>query len=579
MNQNDTYSHPAFDRKFFGASEDFTTIGTGELGGKARGLAMSKQIIAAANHDHARMIVNIPRLTVITTTYFDTFMQQNDLYDAAYSDTLSDHIIAHKFQQADLPVMMLGDLRSLIEQVHSPLAIRSSSLLEDAMYEPFAGIYETKMIPNNQPSPDTRFLKLTEAIKFVYASTFFKRAKAYLKATRHSIGDEKMAVIIQEVVGMSHGKTFYPNISGVARSYNFYPIGKARAQDGVVNLALGLGKTIVDDGTSWLYSPPYPDIPPPYGSPRDLLKQTQLHFWAVNMGRIFGYDPLKETEYLLHAHIMDAEPDGTLEWLVSTYDLQSDRITPGIVGKGPKIVTFAPILTLHRLALNEVIISLFTACKKALGHEVEIEFAVTFDPKRSIPPRFGLLQVRPIVVSHDNVEIAEAEFVDQRCIVASDCVLGNGTNSTIQDIIYVKPQTFDAKNTRRIAEEIAMMNDTMVAEVRPYLLIGFGRWGSSDPWLGIPVNWSHINGVQAIVEATLPQMNPDLSQGSHFFHNMTSFQVVYFSVKHAAQYQIDWEWLDAQAEAQETPYVRHVRLMSPLCIKVDGKTGRGVVLR
>ncbi len=579
MNRKEIHPHAAFDRKFFDASEDFTLIGTGEIGGKASGLALSRQCIAASEYDRERMIVNIPRLTVITTMYFDAFMRHNHLYDVAYSESLSDHHIAYKFQQAELPVMMLGDLRSLIEHVHRPLAIRSSSLLEDAMYAPFAGIYATKMIPNNQPSPDARFLKLIEAIKFVYASTFFKQAKDYAKATSHSIRDEKMAVIIQEVVGMRRGNTFYPNISGVARSYNFYPTGKARARDGVVNLAMGLGRTIVDGGTSWLYSPAYPHVPPPYGTPADLLRNTQLQFWSIDMSGLSGYDPLKETEYLRQAHIMDAEPDGALNWLVSTYDPQSDRLMPGSFGKGPKVLTFAPILDLQRLPLNDVITALLASCQTTLGYDVEIEFAVTFDPTRSTPPRFGLLQVRPIVVSGEQVEVSEADLLNPQCVGASDCVLGNGTDSTIRDILYVKPQSFEARDTRRIAGEIAELNRDMVEEACPYVLIGFGRWGSSDPWLGIPVTWSDINGVRAIVEATLPRMNPDLSQGTHFFHNITNFQVFYFSITHSAPYQIDWEWLDAQPAVRETPYVRHVCLPSPLQIKVDGTTGRGVMLR
>ncbi len=580
MQQNRPPRHySVFDRHFFDSTEDFTVIGSGKPGGKASGLALAKEILSSLPQNTGDILVNIPRLTVITTEYFDEFMAQNNLYELAYSDDVPDYLIAHKFQHADLPVMILGDLRSIVEEVHTPLAIRSSSLLEDAIYEPFAGIYETKMIPNNQPSADTRFRKLAEAIKFVYASTFFKQAKNYLKATKHSLEEEKMAVIIQEVVGTKRDTRFYPTISGVARSYNFYPTGRATPEDGVVNLALGLGKTIVDGGICWFYSPVYPNLCPPHGSARDLLKQTQLHFWAVNMGKPPEYDPTKETEYLVHGDLADAERDGTLEWIASTYNAASDRIDPGIFRKGPRVLSFAPILDLERIPLNRLITSLLTACKKALDNEIEIEFALTLDPKKRVPPRFGFLQVRPMVVSHEVVEVSDAEFTGDEVVLASENVLGNGSVETICDVVYVKPESFDSKDTQRIAEELAVINEKLVKQGRQYVLIGFGRWGSSDPWLGIPVNWSQINGAKVIVEATLPQMNPDLSQGSHFFHNITSFQVFYLSAKHSGRYAIDWTWLNQQDSLEETERVRHVTLPSPLHIKLDGRQGKGVIRR
>ena len=569
-----------FNRRFFNSTTDFTVIGSGELGGKAGGLAFIKDIITKRpSFEQDGLFVSIPTLTVITTTYFDEFMEQNRLYDLAYSDDMPDYILAHKFQHTDLPVMMLGDLRSLIEQVHTPLAIRSSSLLEDAMYEPFAGIYATKMIPNNQASPDTRFHKLVEAIKFVYASTFFKKAKDYLKATNHSIQEEKMAVIIQEVVGLRHGDKFYPNISGVARSHNFYPAGRAKPEDGVVNLALGLGKTIVDGEYCWMYSPAYPKVFPPHGTANELLKHTQLRFWAVNMGNAPEYDPTKETEYLVHPHIIDAEKDGTLDWIASTYDDRSDKITLGISGKGPRVLTFAPILALQRFPLNEFVKALLSLCKEAVGSDVEIEFALTFDTKREIPVRMGFLQVRPMVVSHESVSITEGEFSTEQVLAMSDNVLGNGSISTMTDIVYVKPETFDAKYTLQIAGEIAVINTRLRQEGKHYLLIGFGRWGSADHWLGIPISWGQISHANVIVEATLPNMNPELSQGSHFFHNISSFQVLYFSIRYSGMSPIDWGWLQQQDSLTETNFVRYVRLPSPLYIKVDGKTGKGVILK
>ncbi len=568
-----------FKRKFFDSEEVLTRIGRGSLGGKALGLAFIKDIIASKlNHDdYPDISVNIPTLTVIATDHFDTFIQQNDLYEIAHSD-MPDDRIAHAFQKAQLPVELLGDLRMLISKVHSPLAIRSSSLLEDAIYEPFAGVYVTKMIPNNQPDIDTRFQKLVEAIKYVYSSVFFKDAKSYIGATKQSIANEKMAVIIQEVVGSRHWDRFYPHIAGVARSYNFYPSGHAKPEDGVVDLALGLGKTIVDGGVAWSYSPAFPKAVPPYNTIGDLLKDTQTKFWAINMGRPPEYDPIRETEYMVESNLKDAEFDGTLNYLASTYVPERDRISPGIGAKGPRLLNFASILSHNQIPLNNLIKTLLKLCEEAVGTAVETEFAITLDNNKGLPARFGFLQVRPMVVSDAKIDVAAAELGADNVLVASEKVLGNGIVDSILDVVYVKPDSFTAKNNPRIAMELEGINRHLVNSGDPYLLIGFGRWGSSDPWLGINVNWGQISGAKVIVEATLPDMNVDLSQGSHFFHNITSFQICYFSVHHSGKYKIRWAWLDSQKTVTETNYVRHVRLAAPLMIRVDGRNGRGVIL-
>jgi len=572
---------PEFGRRFFDAEKRLTTIGAGSLGGKAQGLAFIHEALAVQfNHTRFPYIeVNIPTFTVIRTNVFDAFMERDDLIDIANSNEPDDRI-AHVFQKADLPVELLGDLRALVQQVRQPLAVRSSSLLEDALREPFAGIYETKMTPNNQPDPDVRFRKLTEAIKFIYGSTFFKAAKDYRKATGHSAGDEKMAVIIQEVVGHRHGERFYPEISGVARSYNFYPLRPAKPEEGVVSLALGLGKTIVDGGVCWTYSPAQQRAVPPFGSVSDWLKGTQTDFWAVNMGKPPAFDPIRETEYLIKLNLSDAEYDGTLRHLASTYDPRSDRIVMGTGAAGPRVLTFAPLLVLNDIPLNDVIRDLLKLCEDALKAPVEIEFAVTFPRGGSVsdnPARFGLLQVRPMVVSHEVVEIADDEMDGEDVLLASEAVLGNGIINSICDVVYVKPETFEAKNTPLIAAEFETINCNLMEAGRSYLLIGFGRWGSSDPWLGIPVNWGQVSGARVIVEATQPNMDKEISQGSHFFHNLVSFQVSYFAVRHSGNFRIDWAWLDDQPTAAESSFVRHVNLTRPLLVKVDGRSGRGVV--
>ncbi len=569
-----------FDRDFFGSQHVITGIGSGSVGGKASGLAFISDTLAAAADrvSPPGVTVSIPRLAVIATDFFDRFMEENGLYDLAFSDMPDAHI-AHSFQRAKLPADLVGDLRALIASVHIPLAVRSSSRLEDAMYEPFAGVYATKMIPNNQHDIDTRFTKLVEAIKYVYASTFFKGARDYIAVTGKDASEEKMAVIIQEVVGQRFGDRYYPHLSGVARSYNFYPVGRAKPEQGVVDLALGLGKTIVDGGLVWSYSPALPRIGPPVASASELLKLSQTGYWAVNMGKPPAYDPIRETEYMVHCNLADAEKDGTLKYLASTYRAQDDRMVPGTGPDGPRVLTFAPILSEREIPLNDLVKSLLGICEEALDSEVEIEFAMTLNPEDGLPARFGFLQVRPMVVSHARVEIDEDEMAGEKVLTASDRVLGNGEQSSITDIVFVRPDLFEAKHTRTIAGELDAINRRLVDEGRHYLLVGFGRWGSSDPWLGIPVQWSQISGAGVIVEATLPEMDVDLSQGSHFFHNISSFQICYFMVKHSGIFRIDWDWLKGQPEVAGTHFVSHVRLPQPLTVKVDGRNGRGVILK
>jgi hypothetical protein len=562
-----------FKRNFFDVERRLTAIGTGSIGGKASGLVFINEILSehidASKFPHFE--ISVPSLTVIRTDVFDAFLERNNLRNLAVSDA-PDDVIALAFQKAHLPAEILGDLLAIIEKVHTPLAVRSSSLLEDALYQPFAGVYTTKMIPNNQLNPDARFHKLMEAIKLVYASTFSRSAKDYLKIIGRSFSEEKMAVIIQEIVGKRHGDRFYPEISGVARSYNFYSMGRANPEDGVVDLALGLGKTIVDGGKCWTYSPAYPNISPPYASARMMMDQTQTEFWCVNMGKPPDYDPIKETEYLLHSTLRDAEEDGTLQHIASVYDPQSDRVSMSLHIAGPRVINFPGVLVLKEVPLNDVLKSLLGISEKAMESPVEIEFAVSFDPYR-----VGFLQVRPMVVSHEKVEITESELEDKHTLIASKKVLGNGIINTIKDIVFVKPQRFEALHTPRIALDLERINRKLVEVGRQYLLIGFGRWGSSDSWLGIPVNWGQVCGAKIIVEATRPNMDVELSQGSHFFHNLTSFEVSYFSVPHSGKYLIDWDWLELQQCEEETEFVCHVNLQKPLMIKVDGRNSRGII--
>lgn len=570
--------YPSFDRNFLDSAEDFTVIGDGEIGGKALGLATAKRIVQNACPDGSLsgVQISIPRLAVLGTGVFEQFMERNNLYEVALAD-VPDERIAHAFVKAEIPPVFVGDLRALIAQIQTPLAVRSSSLLEDALQHPFAGVYATKMIPNNQAAIAERFKKLTEAIKFVWASTFFRDAKSYMRTIDHLIEEERMAVIIQEVVGERFDERFYPIVSGVIRTHNYYPSGPAKSEDGVVNLALGLGKTIVDGGVTWTYSPRFPNHRPPFGSARDLLKSTQTQFWAVSMEPA-SYDPVNEAEYLVQAGLDVAEWDDVLRFTASTYDAASDRLTIGTGVPGPRALTFSRILELSDVPLNKVVKQLSSHCKDALQSDVEIEFALTLDRREGLPARFGFLQVRPMMVERDLVRADIDDLRSDRAVVASETVLGNGHNSSILDVVYVKPTAFEAQYTPQIAEEVETVNRELVSDNRPYVLIGFGRWGSSDPWLGIPATWPQISGARVIVEATLPEMDVDASQGSHFFHNMISFHVQYFTVRHNGAYAIAWDWLDQQPASSETEFLRHVRLLAPLEIRVDGRHGRGVIL-
>ncbi len=562
-----------FDRFDTNPDQVFKLIGSGEIGGKALGLALLDTIIGPGQEPAAQfgIPVGIPQLTVICTDVFDEFMHQNNLLDIALSES-SDGRIAHAFQLADLPFRVLGDLQTLIGETTTPLAIRSSSLLEDAVHQPFAGIYATKMIPNHQFEPAERFQKLSEAIKFVYASTYFHSAISYRNATGQEHTEEKMAVIIQDVVGKSHGLRFYPEISGVARSYNFYPIGRAEPEDGVVNLALGLGKTIVDGGVSWVYSPAYPKVGPPFGSTKELLNGTQKQFWAINMGTPLVYDPVRETEYLVKEDLATAEQDGTLRKLCSTYDAQSDRMRMGLANPGPRVLDFAPLLSLREIAFNDTIKEVLATCERETNCPVEIEFACTLNPLY-----LGLVQVRPMVVSSEAVEISEEEFTDSKTVIASEKVLGNGIQDQISDIVYLIPEKFDIRKTKQMAAELSEINQKLIQEDRPYLLIVFGRLGSSDPWLGIPVNWGEISGTKVIVETYQDDFSADMSQGSHFFHNMTNLQVSYFSVPKSGRHRIKWDWLRNQAKIEETQFFQHVQADKPMIIKIDGRAGVGLI--
>ncbi len=570
-------SVPRFERRFFDEGRRLSRIGDGALGGKARGLVTAARIVAErrAEIESPGLGLDVPALAVVASDVFDAFLDRNRLRPLLAEEP-SPAVVAQAFRSASLPAEWLGDLGALAHDARVPLACRSSSALEDALGRPFAGVYGTKMIPGNQGDGDARFRALDDALKFTYASAFSPAARAYQRATGALPEPERMAVVVQEVVGASHGKRFYPDISGVARSYSFYPVGPALPEEGVVDLAVGLGKTIVDGGSCWTFSPAHPRIGPPVGSARERVRTTQSRLWAVNLAPPARYDPMRETEYLTELGLAEAEEDGTLRYAASTYDADADRLNPGLSRPGPRVLDFAPILLWEELPLVAALRKILAACEQELSLPVEIEFALAL-PVRG-KARLGLLQVRPLVVSHTAVTIEESETTGELALVVSDAALGNGRHE-VRDVVYVEPGSFEARLTPTIAGEIEALDRALREQGRPYLLIGFGRWGSSDPWLGIPVRWDQIGGARAIVEATLPQMNPEPSQGSHFFHNLSSFGVLYFTVPHDRGRGVDWAWLERQEEAARSEHVRHVRCRTPLVAKADGRRRLGVVVR
>jgi hypothetical protein len=572
--QKDPTEINPFDRNFLNPSAPFMTIGSGKIGGKASGLSAirPKLFEAFESGEYQGIQIDIPSLVVMRTGVFDRFIEENDLLSVV-EDDLSDERIAHAFLNAELPFEVLGDLRAIADQVLTPLAVRSSSLLEDARHEPFAGVYATKMIPNNRSDPDDRFRQMAKAIKFVYASTFTLSAKNYRKATGHAENEEKMAVIIQELVGKRHHTRFYPELSGVARSVNYYPMGGLKPEEGVVSLALGLGKAIVDGQNCWFYAPTRPNAGPPFGSVEDMLNSTQINFWSVNMGEVTRFDPGSETEFLLLGDLKTAENDGVLRYLSSTYSPLSNRLNAGLGFDGPRVLTFAPILVLKEIPLNELISRLLEICEEALNTPVEIEFAMTFNPHR-----FRFLQVRTMESMHTASELSEEDLSSKQIIVESDQAFGQGSLNNIHDVVYSKPENFDLKHTSRMVPELEYLNKKLLEEGRPYLLVVLGRLGTTDPWLGIPIDWGRISGAQAVVEATSPNVRVELSQGSHYFHNVISLGVKYFNLPLNSERPVDWAWLKKQETVEETEYFRHVYTPNPLLIHVNGRTSRGSIL-
>ncbi len=567
-----------FQRDRFDRYSNFARIGEGSLGGKGRGLAFIDNMIKrhAEFEDLENAHVQIPKTVVLCTDLFDEFMDTNNLYQVALSNLPDEEILRH-FQRAKLPDSLIEDFFAFFEVVKSPIAIRSSSLLEDSHYQPFAGIYSTYMIPYLDDKYEMLRM-LGDAIKGVYASVFYRDSKAYMQATSNVIDQEKMAVIVQEVVGTCYGDRFYPNISGVSRSLNYYPIGEEKAEEGTVSLALGLGKYIVDGGLTLRFCPYHPNQVLQTSEMEIALRETQTRFYALdmkNMGNNFSID---DGFNLLKLSVKDAEEDGSLNYIASTYDPYDMVIHDGIYPGGRKLITFANILQHDAFPLAQILRLVQKYGQEDMRRPVEIEFAVKLNSDKS--GTFYLLQIRPIVDSKQMLDEDLTLVKDEETLLRSYNSLGHGVINDLHDVVYVKTTDYSAGNNQLIAYEIEKINRRFLEEGKNYILIGPGRWGSSDTWLGIPVKWPHISAARVIVEAGLTNYRVDPSQGTHFFQNLTSFGVGYFTVNAYCNDGIyDEDYLNSLPAVEETRFLRHVRFEHPLIVKMDGKRNLGVVLK
>lgn len=570
-----------YKKERFDEYSNFARIGDGSLGGKGRGLAFIGAMIKRyPKLEQENFAVNIPKTVVICTDIFDEFMETNELYPIALSDTDNDTILKY-FLRASLPSRLIEDLMAFSEVVKGPIAIRSSSLLEDSHYQPFAGIYSTYMIPKQEDKYEM-LRSLSDAIKAVYASVFYQDSKAYMTATSNLIDQEKMAIVLQEVVGTQYGDHYYPTISGVARSLNFYPIGNEKAEDGIANIALGLGKYIVDGGLTLRFSPRHPHNILQMSSTDFALRETQTRFYALDLNpeNIVDKFSVDDAFNLKKLTLKEADADGSLKFITSTYDPYDMIIRDGYYPGGRKILSFVNVLQHDVFPLASTLDQLLQIGQKEMGRPVEIEFAINMNKQDPRIATFYLLQIRPIV---DNKEVMNEDLSviqQEDTILSSTSVLGHGIINDVQDVIYVKTGAFNAANNQLIAYDIEKMNRKFTGTETNYVLVGPGRWGSSDPWLGIPVKWPHISNAKVIVECGLENYRVDPSQGTHFFQNLTSFGVGYFTINpFKGEGWFDEDYLNQLPAVEETEYLRHVRLHAPIVIKMDGKRSLGVVMK
>jgi CheY-like chemotaxis protein len=571
-----------FNRDSFDEYFTITRIGEGSIGGKARGLAFLDSLIKR-NHlynEFDKVTITIPKTVVLGTDIFDEFMESNNLYQIALSDEFDDTEILSHFLDAQLPEMIHDDLYTILTFVERPLAIRSSSLLEDSHYQPFAGIYNTYMVPYLKDDLGRMFEMVRASIKAVYASAFYKDSKAYMQATSNVIDEEKMAIVMQTVCGTQYGNRFYPTMSGVGRSIDYYPIPPEKAEDGTASIALGLGKYIVDGGLSLRFSPKYPKKVLQTSTPDMAVKETQKHFFALSLNPDEFTTLPDDSQSLLKLRIKEAEKDDSIRMIASTYDFQNNVIKDGYNYDGKKLITFSNILKHNTFPLAEILQKIMALGEKEMGYPVEIEFAVDLIPEKDGNIVFNMLQIRPIATKQESVHLDKRSIQKNNALIISESVLGNGIIDDIYDIVYIRPQNFVSSANKETVKMVDEINARFLKDGKNYILIGPGRWGSADPWLGIPVKWPQISAARIIIESGLENYRIDPSQGTHFFQNLTSFGVGYFTINpFIDDGYFDIDYLDKQAAVFENKVIRHVRFKKAINIVIDGKRGLGVILK
>ncbi|MBN2178042.1 MAG: phosphoenolpyruvate synthase/pyruvate phosphate dikinase [Deltaproteobacteria bacterium] len=569
-----------FNRKEFDIDLlDFAKIGEGSLGGKARGLAFMSSVLheeISLFEKYQKSPIRIPQTIVLATDVFEEFVKNNNLKSFA-ADGYTDEEVAQAFLKAEMPSEVVKDLQIYLEQVAYPLSVRSSSLLEDAQFQPYEGLYETYMISNNHPDFSRRLESLINAVKLVYASTYYESPKAFAKSTASQAKDESMAVVIQQLVGDTHGDYYYPAISGVAQSHNYYPVSHMKHEDGIVRMAIGFGKTVVEGGKCLRFCPRYPEILPQFSTVDDMLANSQRFFYSLKIMNSYDTSRLDVDSNLEKRNIYDARTEFPIIASASTYDPEEHRIIDTGEGPGGKIITFSQILKYRSIPLPKMLSDILELSRRNMGCPVEIEFAVNLRKDNPGSCDFYLLQIRPMVTEENRFEVEISEQDRERAFCFSNLALGNGRRQDIADIIFVKQDDFRLEATYEIAAEVGRLNGALLAEKRSYLLIGPGRWGSFDRWLGIPVQWRHISGVGAIVEIRGSLIKADPSHGSHFFQNITSLGIFYVSVTEGTQDFLDWPWLESLPVVNETTHLRHVRLPKPLTIKIDGRKSQCIM--
>lgn len=572
-----------FNKNSFDPNNSFARIGGGSLGGKARGLGFINSLITNYNigHRFEGVEISVPSAIVIGTDVFDEFLQVNNFDPTNFYETDDLEITRLFIDTEKFPEEITDKLREFLEITPGPLAVRSSSLLEDSQFQPFAGVYETYMIPNSNADIEVRLDELLQSIKSVFASTFHRKARDYMKATNYRLEEEKMACVVQRLVGAVHNDKFYPNFAGVAKSYNFYPVAPQKSMDGIALVALGLGKMVVEGGTTVRFCPKYPKHLMQFFSTKETLKNAQQDFYALDLNGKLDHQITSVEDMLVKTYDLScSEKDSTLHYVGSTYSPENDSVYDGISRDGMRVVTFAPILKHKIFPLPEILDLLLELGTWGMGSPVEIEFAINLNVPQGQPKEFAMLQMRPMVLSREVEELTIGEIKQDELICQSAQVLGNGAINEIYDVVVVDITKFDRGKSKEVAMEVGKLNTKLLNFKRPYVLVGVGRWGSLDPWLGIPVTWDQIAGAAVIVESGFKDFSVTPSQGSHFFQNLTSFRVGYFTVNSQTQGGfIDWDWLNEQPAEEELKFTKHIRFEEPISVRIHGSENKGVILK